>query len=357
MTTTESVPSPGSIPSSVPRNGRGAVVTRALHASLGLVAAAGLALVASTGGRLGAAASPLGICLLLGMIFGAVLRHAPAVALRSEPGLRVARSQMLKVGVALLGFRLSIESLAAVGPGPVVAVVVVATSTLVGVRWIAYRLGLSTGLGALVGAGFAICGASAVAAAATVVDSEEEEVTFAAGLAMLFGTVSLLTLPLLAATVGLRAEQLGVWAGASVNDVGQVVATAAAGGPAALEVGVVTKLARVLLLAPLLVLLRTGTHRDHSEAGGNAPRQPLVPWFVAAFLVAGAVRSVGFVPATVVDAAGVSEGAFLSVGLVGIGAAVDLRAVRHLGVGPVLLGGAAWVLVVVTGLGAALVAT
>lgn len=351
MTATESAASAGSVPIATLRTRTVAAAATVRGHAPGLVVASVAATVADVVGRVAAAVSPLALCLVLGMIVG----HIPAVAAPSAHGLRLARGVLLKLGVAFLGFRLAIGSVAEIGAGPLVAVALVAATTFTGVGWLARRLRLSDGLGALVGAGFAICGASAVAAAATVVDAEEEEVTFAAGLAMVFGTISLLTLPPLAATLGLSPEQLGVWSGASVNDVGQAVGAASAGGAAALAIGVVTKLARVLLLAPLLILLRwEGRRKDGTTTAG--PRQPFLPWFVAAFLVAGAVRSTGLLPVAIIEAAGTAEGWLLAVGLAGVGAAVDLRAVRNAGAGPLILGACAWALVASAGLAAAVVA-
>ena len=351
-TATGSALSAGSVPIATPRTRTvAAFAARARDLAPGLAAASVAATVAGAAGRMTAAVSPLAFCLLLGLIVG----HIPALSAPSDPGLRLARGVLLKVGVSLLGFRLAIGSVAAVGSGPLAAVAIVAATTFTGVRWLARRLGLSDGLGALVGAGFAICGASAVVAAATVVDAEEEEVTFAAGLAMVFGTISLLALPLLATALGLSPEQLGVWSGASVNDVGQAVGAAAAGGSVALEMGVVTKLTRVLLLAPLLLLLRAGARR-REEATAAARRQPILPWFVAAFLVAAVLRSTGLLPAAVIGAASTGEGWLLGLGLVGVGAAVDLRAVYRAGVRPLVLGACAWALVVSAGLAAAVVA-
>lgn len=353
MTTTGSVPSPGSIALTTTRPRPVAAVTGTTrrHAP-GLVAAAAVTALADVGGRLTEAVSPLATCLLLGV----ALSHVPVIARPSAPGLLIARGVLLKAGVALLGFRLAVGSVVAVGAAPLAAVACVATVTFTGVRWSARRLGLSDGLGVLVGAGFAICGASAVAAAATVVDAEDEEVTFAAGLAMVFGTISLLALPLLAATLNLSPEQLGAWSGASVNDVGQAVGAASAGGAASLEVGVITKLARVVLMAPLLVLLRA-TGRRRERAAPEGPHQPIVPWFVAAFLFAGALRSTGLLPAVIVEAARTGEALLLGLGLVGVGAAVDLSAVRRAGPRPVVLGACAWALVVSAGLAAAFIAT
>lgn len=354
MTATESAPPHGSAPITGPRTRMGsAAATRILALAPGLAGAAGAAVAASAGGRMVPAVSPLATCLLLGMVLG----HLPGVSRPSMPGFRVARGVLLKVGVALLGFRLAIGAVSGVGALPLAAVALVATATFLAVGWIARRLGLSPTLGALVGAGFAICGASAVAAAATVVDADDDEVTFAAALAMLFGTVSLLLLPLWASGLGLAPEQLGAWSGASVNDVGQAVGAAAAGGSAALEVGVITKLARVLLLAPLLVVLRAASRRRPAADTGPANRQPILPWFVGAFLVAGAVRSTGVLPGPVIEAAGLGEQALLGVGLVGVGGAVDIRAVRRAGARPLLLGAGAWVVVVAAGLVAAVTTT
>lgn len=337
-------------------DGQGAKTARLLHRRAGRSrhVATGLALagaVTTAATALGGLAdvSPLALSLLAGVSVGSL----PAMSSLAGAGLQVARGGLLRLGVALLGFRLALESLLEVGVVPLLAVVAASALTFISVFLVARWMGLDAHLGLLMGAGFAICGASAVVAVAGVLDGDEEDVAYAAGITTVAGTISLFALPAAAATLGVTPEGLGFWAGASVNDVGQAVATASLGGAAALEVGVITKLARVVLLAPLLVLLGAAARRRSARTarGERSSRSPL-PWFVIAFLIAGGLRSTGVLPDAIVEWARVLDGAFLGAGLFGVGAGVDLQVVRRAGARPLLLGSLAWSTVVMLGLAA-----
>jgi uncharacterized integral membrane protein (TIGR00698 family) len=190
--------------------------------------------------------------------------------------------------------------------------------------WSGRVLGLSAPRRLLVATGVAICGASAVAAANSVADGSDEDVATAVTSVTLLGTLAIAVYPLVAGVLGLTDPQFGIWTGASVHEVGQVVAIGGAAGAAVLQAAVVIKLTRVVLLAPVVAL--TGLHRRRSGA-----RPPLVPWFVAGFVVLAAVRATGLVPAAVASAVQLTANLLLCAGMFGLGAAVDLRAVLRTG--------------------------
>jgi uncharacterized membrane protein YadS len=148
------------------------------------------------------------------------------------------------------------------------------------------------------------------------------------GIAMvtLFGTVAMVLLPLLAHPLGLSDAQFGIWAGASIQEVGQVVAAAGSGGAAVIAVAVVVKLTRVLLLAPVVaaVNLRRRTLDPGRPAGGRRP--PLVPLFVLGFLACVAFRSTGVVPDGALAVISQVQVVALGAALFGMGAGVRIPA-------------------------------
>jgi uncharacterized integral membrane protein (TIGR00698 family) len=245
-------------------------------------------------------------------------------------------SLLLRVGIVLLGFQLAARDVLELGAIRLLVVVVVVVATFFGTRWLGRRLGLSEPLSLLAAAGFAICGVSAIAALREVVGADEEDVTAAIGLVTLCGTLAIVVLPLLQGPLGLSDEAFGVWTGASVHDVGQVVATASTAGSVALTAAVVVKLTRVLLLAPLVAAVSLASRR---------PGRPPVPLFVVAFLVAIALRSSGVVPDGALDVLHSTQTIVLTAALFGIGATTRLSRLRRLGPRPLVLGALAWLLV------------
>lgn len=303
------------------------------------VAAAVAAVIASSADPL----SPLPVAVVLGIVVGNTVSLG-----RFAPGLGVAAKIVLRVGIALLGLRLVLGDVAALGAPALLLVLAVTVVTFFGVVVGTRRLGLSHGFGLLTAAGFAICGASAVAAAQGVVRAEDEDVAASLANVMLFGTVSIGVLPLVASALGLTDAVAGAWIGAAVHDVGQVVATAGVVGDEALEAAVVVKLGRVLLLGPVIILLGLMV-----RAGAEATEQrrpPLLPWFVVAFLVAAAARSLDLVPTAVLDGAGTIERFAFAAALFALGTGVRFDKLRALGVRPLLLGLAAWLLIAVVSL-------
>ncbi len=289
------------------------------------------------------------VAVLVGVAIG-----NSALATRAAPGLRLAGRQLLRVGIVLLGLRISVGDVADLGVATFAAVVAVVAATFLGTRALGRLLGLSPGFSLLVATGWSICGASAIAAAEPLARAEEEEVAYAVAMVAACGSLAIVVLPLVGTLLGLPADVFGAWAGASVHDVGQVVATAATHGDEAVATAVVVKLTRVAMLAPLLALLAVGLRRRSgpSDPGTGASRPPLVPWFLAAFLVAVAVRSTGTVPDAALGAIRELETLLVAAGLVGIGGQVVWRRLRRLGGRPLVLGLASWALVAVASLAA-----
>ncbi len=287
--------------------------------------------------------SPLVVAVLLGAV-AANLRLVPTVA---GPGIRVAAKRLLRVGIVLLGFRLSLQDVVALG-GPALAVVVtVVAVTFAGTRWMGRRMGVSPALSLLVATGFSICGASAIAAMDSVVEAEEEEVTFAIALVTLCGSLAIVLLPLLRPAMAMSDSAFGQFVGASVHDVAQVVATGATAGTTALEAAVVVKLTRVVLLAPLVTGMALAARRRGRPLPAGQARPPVIPLFVVGFLAAVGLRTSALVPDAWLIAIRAAEGMLLSAALFGLGAGVHLATLRGIGGRPLLLGVTSWILIAV----------
>jgi uncharacterized integral membrane protein (TIGR00698 family) len=225
-------------------------------------------------------------------------------------------------------------------------VVAVVIATFFGTQWLAKRLGLSRSLGLLMATGYSICGASAIAAVEPFAGADEEEVAYSIALVTLCGTLAIVVLPPLGSLLGMGTGQFGAWVGASVHDVGQVVAAASTHGPKALAVAVIVKLTRVAMLAPLLAFVAIGSRKRMGEAAvAGAKRPPILPLFIVLFLVAVVIRSTGVLPVATLARIKDAETILLGMGLVGLGSNVDLRKLRAVGGKPLMLGLGSWALV------------
>lgn len=319
-------------------------------ALLGVVAALawGVSLVASF-------VSPL----VAGVALGAVVVNVVSVPSVFAPGVEQGSRRLLRIGIVLLGLRLSLGDLAGLGVRGLAVVAIVVACTFWGTRWLARKMGIPEDLGLLVATGYSICGASAIAAMDGVVGADEEETAYAITLVTLCGTLAIFVLPILAGPLGLDGELFGFWVGGSVHDVGQVIATASHGGSDAIAAATVVKLTRVVLLAPLVAGVAISRRRravasgleppdaaDVVEVAGPATvRPPILPLFVAGFLVAIAVRSTNVISDGALDAFATLEKVVLTLALVGLGMGVRLNRMRQLGGRPLVLGLLAWVLV------------
>ncbi|MCL4148856.1 UNVERIFIED_CONTAM: hypothetical protein GTU68_061543 [Idotea baltica] len=289
--------------------------------------------------------------LVVAVIVGAFIGNVGLATDRTQPGLTFAAKRLLRVGVVLLGLRLSLTDVVDLGSRGLAVVAVTVVATFFGTQAIGRRLGLSRDLSLLVATGYSICGASAIAAVEGSTDADEEEVAAAIGLVTLFGSLAIVALPALANIGGLSDDQFGAWAGASVHDVAQVAATASTGGAAVVATAMVVKLTRVVLLTPIVIgvnLHRRGRSDGPDDARGGISRHnapPVLPLFVAGFVAMVMLRTTGWLPDVAIDSARTFEGLLLAAALVGLGAGVRVDRLRKLGPKPLILGMAAWVLV------------
>ncbi|GAA1398283.1 putative sulfate exporter family transporter [Kitasatospora putterlickiae] len=272
----------------------------------------------------------------------------PVVRGVARPGLSTAGKRLMRLGIVLLGLKLSLDDVLGLGWAAVAMVLTVVAATFTSTLWLGRRLGLPGDQPLLVATGYSICGASAIGAVSQAAGSEEEDVAASVALVTLCGTLAIAVLPLLQHPLGLDASGFGRWVGASVHDVGQVVATAQTGGAGALREAVLVKLMRVVLLAPLVAGVAVAARRSHRRAGTEpvgGKRPPLVPLFVAGFLAMIALRTTGVLPERALTLAGDAQELLLAAALFGLGSAVHLPTMVRTGGRIALLGLGSWVMV------------
>ena len=307
--------------------------------------------------------------MTLAVVLGLLAANLPGVSVwiagAGRPGLDVAGKHLMRAGIVVLGLKVSLVDVLGLGWAALLLITGVVLAAFAGTYGISRLFRLPPPVSLLIATGFSICGASAIGAMAAVRRIRQEDTVLPVALVTLCGTLAIGVLPLLMQPLGLSPEAFGAWAGASVHDVGQVVATAQAAGTAALAVAVVVKLTRVILLAPLTAA--AGIHHrfgpdagpdadsdTDNDSGDGAKRPPIVPLFVIGFVVLAALRSTGWLSPGVLEAAAVLQDLLLGMALFGLGSAVRVGQLLHTGGRGLLAALASWLLIAGLGLGAAL---
>lgn len=291
-----------------------------------------------------AAVIPAVSTLTLAVGLGVAVGNLPRFPSCTRPGLTWATRRLLRTGVVLLGLQLAVGDIVSLGIGTIVAVLAIVLVTFAGTVGLGRMLGVSPGLSVLVGTGFSVCGASAIAAMEGVIERDDEDVATAVAMVTIFGTLAMLLLPLVSGGLGFSALEQGRLAGGAVHEVAQVVAAASPAGAAAVAMAVVVKLSRVVLLAPMVAIVSV-TQRRRSSTPHSRP--PILPLFVAGFLVAMVVRSTGVLPEPVLAGAKQLTTLLLAGALFALGSAVRLTALLRTGARALALGACSTVLVTV----------
>jgi uncharacterized integral membrane protein (TIGR00698 family) len=269
---------------------------------------------------------PLVVAILLGMGLRSILGSRTLE--RAELGVRFAAKDILEVAVFLLGATMDVPQLFASGPRLAAGIVALVCAALSIGYLFARVAGLSPKLSVLVACGNAICGNSAIAAVAPVIGADREDVAASIALTAVLGIAVVLLLPLLIPIFGLSHYQYGVLAGLTVYAVPQVLAAAFAVSALSGQVATVVKLARVLMLGPVVTFFALRSHRANAS---TLSVRALVPWFVLGFIVLAALRSMHVVSEPAADLAKLVAGWLTIIAMAALGLSVDVRSVRHVG--------------------------
>jgi uncharacterized integral membrane protein (TIGR00698 family) len=277
------------------------------------------------------------VAILLGAIVAAVAgrRLEPL-----DPGLRFAAQRVLRIGIVLLGARLSLAEIARIGlPATGVIVVTMAASFAV-VLAVARVLRVENRLALLIAVGSAVCGNTAIVATAPVFGARARDVAYAIATITLFGTLAVFLYPAIGRAAGIEEQAFGLWAGVAVHDTSQVVATSAAYGPEALDVATVVKLIRNALMAPLLLVIAAvwaaGADRTVGSVRGGVRRA--VPLFVLGFLGLAALRSLGLLDSGQAATLDTVARVFVLVALAAVGLSIRFGELRETSWRPIAVG-------------------
>ena len=274
--------------------------------------------------------SPMILAVVAGMVYSNVL----GTPVHAKAGIAFSQKRLLRFAIVLLGFQLTLGQVVSIGAGGVGIVAATLGATFLFTVTLGRLIGVDRKLAQLIAAGTSICGASAIVATNIVTDARDEDVTYAVASITLFGTVAMLGFPLLAPLLGLDQHAFGLWAGASIHEVAQVIGAGFQNGAQSGEIATVAKLTRVAMLAPMVIALglmaRRGS-RDQSAA------RPPMPWFVAAFIAVVALNSLVTMPAEVKSAMALATTIMLTMGLAAMGLQADISQLRSRGLRPLAL--------------------
>ena len=275
--------------------------------------------------------------LLYALLLGLALNFLAANALLG-PGITFTSKTLLRVGVALLGARITLDQIADLGWQTGLMVVVAVAATIAFGLWLSTVIGSRRDEGWISAVAVSICGASAAMAVAAVLPQtkENEQYTLLTVVGVtLLSTLAMVLYPLLLTAADVPAIQAGVFLGGSIHDVAQVVAAGSLIGPQAGDTATVVKLFRVALLAPIILLVSVICRRQSTEAIANRP--PLVPSFVIGFIVLVIACSIGWIEPLVREAASNASRAFLVAAIAAAGMRTQLSDLARLGWKPVML--------------------
>ncbi|EKF73787.1 hypothetical protein A11A3_11923 [Alcanivorax hongdengensis A-11-3] len=302
------------------------------------------------------AAQALGLsALALALLAGLVLAHTLSRRQRQRAAstLNLFKGPVLKAAIVLYALRIPLDAVKALGSGVILLdalliAMTLAAALLIGRRW----LGMNTDAALLIGAGSGICGAAAVLAAEPVVKGKERDVAMAVATVVLFGSLNMLLLPVLfhwLPALFQSERDFAIYTGATVQEVAQVIVAANAMHPALVDTALLTKMVRIMMLAPALLVL--GSLYRPPATGGQTPtqRQVRVPLFALLFLGMLMIHAMVPLPTAVQAWLAHLDDVLLALAMAALGLTTHLGLLRQAGWKPLLLGASLWLLLLVAG--------
>jgi uncharacterized integral membrane protein (TIGR00698 family) len=311
--------------------------------------------------------SALTVAILLGIVIANTVYSR--LAGTCDAGVTFSKQRLLRAGVILYGLRLTLQDIDHVGIAGVLIDAVVLTSTFALAYVLGTRVfGLERTTAILIGAGSAICGAAAVMATEPIVRAKAEQITVAVSCVVVFGTLAIFLYPMLYSLnthwqlipAGPRA--FGIYAGSTIHEVAQVFAAGRSVSVETADTAVVTKMVRVMMLAPLLIALSAwsarGARHAHTEmnqsaaefASARGPKRRLhIPWFAFGFIGMVLFNSLALLPQSARSALVDMDTFILAMAMAALGLTTHVSAIREAGIKPLLLGGVLFVWLILGG--------
>ena len=278
--------------------------------------------------------SPLIVGIVLGMLYANSLRNnLPETWV---PGIKFCSKQVLRLGIILYGFRLTFQSVIAVGTEAIVIDLIIVTLTLLIGIGAGRLLKLDRDLSLLTASGSAICGAAAVLGAESVIKPQPYKTAVAVSTVVIFGTIAMFLYPMLyrSGVTGLDETGMGVYTGSTLHEVAHVVGAGNAMGDKISDTAIIVKMIRVILLAPVLLIM------SFLIGGKPAPgqkRKVTVPWFAFGFIAVIGFNSLNLIPSSIIGYINDFDTFLLTMAMTALGAETSIDKFRQAGAKPFLL--------------------
>ncbi|MFT6914797.1 MAG: putative integral membrane protein (TIGR00698 family) [Motiliproteus sp.] len=278
--------------------------------------------------------SALPLAILLGMVWGHFDQRT--LSDRDTQVGRFCQQRLLRAGIILFGFSLSLGQMIAVGwQALLLDALVIITVFSVG-TWIGIRVfKLHRDVAILTSAGSAICGAAAVLATESVLKPQQQHVTVAIATVVLFGTLAMFIYPMIYQLTGMSEPAFGIYIGSTVHEVAQAVAAGGAISGATLQTAVVVKLIRVMLLAPFILML--SLYLTRTSTGQDTFRKIAIPWFVFGFIATSALNSFFSLPEQLLELLSLGSQFCLALAMAALGIQTQWRTIQQAGFKPMIL--------------------
>ena len=261
-----------------------------------------------------------------------------------KPALKFTSKKILKAAIILLGASLSVSTILSVGKMTFFVMIFTFTMCFGGGYFVRKLFGLNWKLSNLISAGTGICGGSAIAAIAPVIDADDKDIAFAMSSTFLFDMVMIALYPLMGKALGMSDIAYGIWAGTSVNDTASVVASGYAFSEAAGDFATMVKLTRTIAIIPtVLVFAWVGIRMKKKEMlasgdGKNVNMMKIIPWFIGGFLLLAIANSIGFIPAAVSGVMKTTSKFLMVTALAAIGLSTSIADFKKAGLKPMFYG-------------------
>lgn len=303
--------------------------------------------IVNTDGSINTVGSYIGasvIALFIGMAINAIIGVPGSLA----AGFKFTSKKILKFAIILLGASMSMSTIVHVGRISLEVMLFTLLTCFGGGYFIGRALGLNWKLSNLISAGTGICGGSAIAAIAPVIDAEDKDIAYAMSATFLFDMAMIIIFPLMGKSMGLSDQVYGLWAGTAVNDTSSVVAAGYAFSEAAGDFATMVKLTRTLVIIPTVLVFsmisvylkkkKSAAMVMTSEAKNKVNIAGLLPWFILGFLILAFVNSMGFIPASVGHAAKLFSKFLMVAALAAIGLNTSFKEMSKSGIRPMVHG-------------------
>ena len=321
--------------------------------------AAAVTRIAAIPALAGLGLSPLIVGIVAGAVYGNALRDGMPASWAA--GVNFSARKLLRIAVAFFGLRVSLQEIAQVGlPGLTQSALIVVSTLVIG-TWAGIKImKLDRDTALLTAAGSAICGAAAVLAFESTLQSKPHKSAMAVGSVVLFGTLSMFLYPVLfkAGWLHLDTVGAGLFFGGTIHEVAQVVGAASNVSPEATHIATIVKMTRVMLLVPVLLVVglwvnraARGTKHDSDGAAGHAPRKLAIPWFALGFLACVVINSLHVLPAAATSTLNLLDTFALTMAMTALGIETRFSQIREAGPRALTTGLILYVWLIAGGLG------